>query len=197
SIALTVLDVNDPPQMGSIADQTTLEDIATSVISFTVVDNETASCSMTLSMTSSDTSLVPDEYLLSMCSGNEYSIVATPAMDQYGMATISVTIMDAGGLMASTSFTLTVTDVDDNIYMWTNNQAANVVLGQSNFNTNSSGTSSTKLTHGTAASVDLATGKLFISDRYNHRVLRFSSTDAAINGAAAEAVLGQADFNSG
>jgi hypothetical protein len=197
AFALTVLSVNDSPQIGTIVDQTTMEDIATSVISFTVADNETAGCSMTLTMTSSDPTLVPDEYLLSICSGNAYSIVATPAMDQYGTATISVTIADAGGLMASTSFTLTVTDVDDNIYMWTNNQAANVVIGQSDFNTNSSGTSSTKLTHGTAASVDLATGKLFISDRLNHRILRFSSTDAAINGAAAEAVLGQADFNSG
>jgi alpha-tubulin suppressor-like RCC1 family protein len=196
SIALTVLDVNDPPQMGRIADQTTLEDIATSMISFTVTDNETAACSMTLIMTSSDPTLVPDEYLLSMCSGNEYSIVATPAMDQYGTATISVTITDAGGLAASTSFDLTVTDVDDSQYIWANHQAADVVLGQSDFTSSITGTTDSLFKHPSAIAVDPTTGKVFVCDRFNHRILRFSATNAAINGASAEAVLGQADFNS-
>jgi alpha-tubulin suppressor-like RCC1 family protein len=196
SFALTVLNVNDPPQMGSIADQTTLEDIATSMISFTVTDNETAACSMTLIMTSSDPTLVPDEYLLSMCSGNEYSIVATPAMDQYGMATISVTIADAGGLAASTSFDLTVTDVDDSQYIWTNHQAADVVLGQLDFTSSTAGATDTLFEYPSAIAVDPTTGKVFICDRFNHRILRFSATNAAINGASAEAVLGQVDFNS-
>jgi alpha-tubulin suppressor-like RCC1 family protein len=112
-IDLTVTAVNDAPVIGSISDQTTSEDIATSVIGFTVADNETAGCNMTLRMTSSDQTLVPDEYLLAICSGNEYSIVATPAKDQYGTATISVTIVDAGGLAASTSFDLTVHPIND------------------------------------------------------------------------------------
>ncbi|KPA17826.1 hypothetical protein MHK_001956, partial [Candidatus Magnetomorum sp. HK-1] len=77
SFVLTVNDVNDAPDIGSIADQTTLEDIATSIISFTVTDDSTPACSMTLTMTSSDQSLVPDDYLLSLCSGDQYSIVAT------------------------------------------------------------------------------------------------------------------------
>ncbi|ETR66421.1 MAG: hypothetical protein OMM_12817, partial [Candidatus Magnetoglobus multicellularis str. Araruama] len=197
SISLTVTEINDLPTISSISDQTILEDIATGIISLTATDIETDANSLTLTMASSNQTLIPDEYLIYLSNAGQYSIVATPASNQYGTAIISLTITDAGGLMASTSFTLTVTDVDDSIYMWSNNQAANVVLGQSNFNTNSSGTSSTQLAQGTGASVDMATGKLFISDRYNHRVLRFSSTDAAINGAAAEAVLGQADFNSG
>ncbi|ETR67060.1 MAG: hypothetical protein OMM_12006, partial [Candidatus Magnetoglobus multicellularis str. Araruama] len=197
SIALTVLNVNDPPQMGRIADQTTLEDIATSVISFTVTDNETAGCSMTLSMTSSDPTLVPDEYLLSMCSGNEYSIVATPAMDQYGMATISVTITDGGGIAASTSFDLTVTDVDDSQYIWANHQAAKSVLGQSDFASISSGTTAILMNDPSNVAVDPTTGKIFVCDGLNHRILRFSGADALLNGAAAEAVLGQTDFFSG
>jgi hypothetical protein len=194
-IALTVLDVNDPPQMGTISDQTTLEDIATSVISFTVADNETAACSMNLIMRSSDPTLVPDEYLLSMCSGNTYSIVATPAMNQYGTADISVTITDGSGLVANTSFTLTVIDVNDSQYMWTNNQAADIVLGQSAFDTSANGLSDSQMELPAAVCMDKHTGKLFVSDRNNHRILRFSSVNAAINGSAAEAVLGQTDFN--
>lgn len=44
--------------------------------------------------------------------------------------------------------------------------------------------------------VDPTTGKLFISDSSNNRILRFSSTAAYQTNAAAEAVFGQADFNS-
>ncbi|KPA11178.1 NHL repeat protein, partial [Candidatus Magnetomorum sp. HK-1] len=197
AISLTVTDINDSPLIGSIADQTTLEDIATSIISFTATDLETAICDMSITLVSSDQSLVPDEYLLSLCSGNQYSIVATPALNQYGTATISITITDGGGLSTSTSFNLTVTDVDDNQYMWTNFQAADVVLGQSNFTTNTSGTTGSSLNHPTGVAVDPITGKVFISERDNNRILRFSSSDAAINGSSAEAVFGQADFTSG
>lgn len=44
--------------------------------------------------------------------------------------------------------------------------------------------------------VDPTTGKLFVSDSSNNRILRFSSTAAYQTHAAAEAVFGQADFNS-
>ncbi|KPA15074.1 hypothetical protein MHK_004719, partial [Candidatus Magnetomorum sp. HK-1] len=194
AIALTVLDVNDTPQIATIADQTTLEDIATSMISFTATDLETATCSMTLTLTSSDQTLVPDDYLLSICSGNEYSIVATPIMNQYGTATISVTIADAGGLIADASFTLTVTDVDDSQYIWTNQQSADVVLGQSDFTSIAYGTSYSLIDSPRSVAVDPTTGKVFISDLLSHRILRYSSANAAISGSSAEAVFGQANF---
>ncbi|ETR71492.1 MAG: NHL repeat protein [Candidatus Magnetoglobus multicellularis str. Araruama] len=200
-LLLTVFHVQpataDPPQIGSIADQTTLEDIATSIISFTATDLETAASNLILTMTSSDQTLVPDEYLLYESNSGQYSIVATPAFNQYGTATISVTITDAGGLTACTSFNITVTEVDDSQYMWTNNQAADVVLGQSDFISNSSGTSDSLFSSPKMAAVDPVTGKVFICDHDNNRVLRFSSTNASINGSSAEAVLGQADFISG
>jgi DNA-binding beta-propeller fold protein YncE len=42
--------------------------------------------------------------------------------------------------------------------------------------------------------VDPTTGKLFVSDSENHRILRFSASDAYRTSATAEAVFGQADF---
>ncbi len=42
--------------------------------------------------------------------------------------------------------------------------------------------------------VDPTTGKIFVADTNNNRVLRFASADALGNGAAAEIVLGQPDF---
>ncbi|KPA09950.1 hypothetical protein MHK_009840, partial [Candidatus Magnetomorum sp. HK-1] len=194
TFTLTVNDVNDAPVIGSISDQTTLEDISTSIISLTATDLETSACNMTLTMSSSDQSLIPDEYLLSICSGNQYSIVATPAMNQYGTAIIAVTITDAGGLSSSTSFSLTVTDIDDSQYMWSNNQAADVVLGQADFSTNIFGTDNNSFQNPIAVAVDPTTGKLFISDYTNNRVLRFSSVNASINGSQAEAVFGQSDL---
>lgn len=44
--------------------------------------------------------------------------------------------------------------------------------------------------------IDPTTGKLFVSDERNHRILRFSSTAAYQNYAEAEAVFGQGDFTS-
>ncbi|KPA14291.1 hypothetical protein MHK_005502, partial [Candidatus Magnetomorum sp. HK-1] len=188
------LDVNGVPLIGSISDQTTNENIAINSIALTVMDAGSTSCSFSISMSSSDQSLIPDEYLLSACQQDQYSIVVTPALNQTGSVTISITITDNGGLSASTSFNLTVTDVDDNIYMWANNQAADVVLGQSDFISNTSGTTNNSFNRPVCVSVDPTTGKVFVGDFINNRVLRFSSSAAAINGSAAEAVFGQADF---
>ncbi len=75
-----------------------------------------------------------------------------------------------------------------------NNMPASGVLGQSNFTSNLSGTTSSTLNSPAGVAVDPATGKLFVVDRYNNRVLRWSSTAKMINGSPAEAVLGQPDF---
>lgn len=77
----------------------------------------------------------------------------------------------------------------------TNGQNADVVLGQANFSVGVSGTSATQVYHPRGAAVDPATGKLFVADYFNCRVLRWSSSNAAASGSAAEAVLGQNSFN--
>ncbi|MFA6978550.1 MAG: alpha/beta hydrolase-fold protein [Ignavibacteriaceae bacterium] len=76
-----------------------------------------------------------------------------------------------------------------------NNMEATGVLGQLNFTMSQSGTSSTALNSPSGATVDPTTGKLFVVDRYNNRILRWSSTAKMNNGSSAEAVLGQPDFN--
>jgi sugar lactone lactonase YvrE len=75
-----------------------------------------------------------------------------------------------------------------------NNATANLVLGQAGFTTSNQGTSSTALKLPTGVVVDPTSRKVFVADYGNHRVLRFGSADALANGAAAEAVLGQANF---
>lgn len=76
------------------------------------------------------------------------------------------------------------------------NQAATKVIGQSSL------TAVEFLTPPTASSLlypegsayDPVTGKIYVADSGNNRILRFASAAAATNGAAAEAVFGQPDF---
>lgn len=79
---------------------------------------------------------------------------------------------------------------------WSNFQAADVVLGQPNFTSNTAGTTASIMNDAEAIAIDPISGKLFVADEHNHRVLRFASA-AVTSGSAAEAVLGQADFTSG
>jgi DNA-binding beta-propeller fold protein YncE len=79
---------------------------------------------------------------------------------------------------------------------FTNGQNANVVLGQPDFTSNTAATSQSGMKIPLGVAVDPTTGKVFVVDNGNNRVLRFSSAAAAISGSAAEAVLGQPNFTS-
>jgi len=82
---------------------------------------------------------------------------------------------------------------------FSNGKAAASQLGQAGL-TSTSGdnrggvASATTLSAPASVAVDPATGKVFVADSGNNRVLRYSSTTALNNGAAAEAVLGQPNF---
>ncbi len=73
---------------------------------------------------------------------------------------------------------------------------ANGVLGTTDFvtNTNYAPPSTTTLSEPFCVAIDPTTGKLFVADRDNRRVLRWSSINKLIDGSAAEVVLGQPDF---
>jgi sugar lactone lactonase YvrE len=77
---------------------------------------------------------------------------------------------------------------------WVNDQTASGVIGQTNFTSGGSGTTSTTLNLPVMAIVDPSTGKVFVSDEGNARILRFASVASATSGVAAEAVLGQTSF---
>ena len=76
-------------------------------------------------------------------------------------------------------------------------QAADLVLGQADFVSKvAASPSATTCAAPSGIAVDPTTGKVFISDTTNNRVLRYASLASLTNGAAAEAVLGQPDFTS-
>lgn len=76
-----------------------------------------------------------------------------------------------------------------------NNMPASGVLGQLNFTSGGSGISSSTMNSPAGVAIDPTTGKLFVADRYNNRVLRWDSADKMTNGSSAEAVFGQLNFN--
>ncbi len=118
TITVTVTDVNEPPTISSISDQTIEEDGTLSSLSFTVDDPETSDLSnLTLSGSSGNTTLVPNSNISFTgpdASGNA-SITAQPASNESGTATITVTVDDgaASNNTASEQFTLTVNAVPD------------------------------------------------------------------------------------
>lgn len=95
---------------------------------------------------------------------------------------------------------LWVADTDNNrILMYENastlpsGSAADLVLGQPDFDTGTGGNSSSKMSQPFHAFVD-SNDNLWVADRGNSRVLKFSTASALSNGAAAATVLGQVDF---
>jgi hypothetical protein len=99
---------DDSPVISPIQQQVLQANTPTPVLSFTVSDNETPSDALTLSARSSNETLVPAGNILLGGSGADRTIFLTPAANQIGTATISVTVTDAGGDTATTSFQLTV-----------------------------------------------------------------------------------------
>ena len=113
-------------------------------------------------------------------------------------------ISGPGGVCVDpTTGDLWVADYDANrILKWTaanktiNGSAASVVLGQVDFTSNVGGTTASKLKHPIGMVID-SSGRMFLADRDNHRILRFDNVAAKATGASADGVLGQANFTSG
>jgi hypothetical protein len=111
----------------------------------------------------------------------------------------SNTLSGAKGIHVSDTGKLYVADASNNrILIWnsiptTNFANADIVIGQSNFTTNTTGTSSTTLSNPTHVQTDGS--KMYVVDSNNHRILIWNSIPTS-NGAAADVVVGQANMTS-
>ncbi|XOV79630.1 MAG: tandem-95 repeat protein [Aestuariibacter sp.] len=112
SFVLTVNPVNDPPSVSGIANQSIIEDSTTGNIGFTIADEETSAGSLSVSATSSNQTLLPDNRIALGGSGANRTVKLTPTLNQYGSANVTVTVSD-GGHARSTNFTLEVSGVND------------------------------------------------------------------------------------
>ena len=102
---------NTPPTISNISAQVTSENTPLSNIGFTVGDAQTTAGSLTVSGTSSNPTLVPNANIVFGGTGANRTVMLTPAANQFGTATITLTVSD-GQLSTSTSFQLTVNSVN-------------------------------------------------------------------------------------
>ncbi len=110
---VTVNAVNDLPTISPVADVTTNEDTATGSITVTFSDQETAAGDLQFSVTSSNTDLVPNANIAVTGSGGSRNLVITPAANQSGATTITITVTDANGGTTTETFVVTVNSVND------------------------------------------------------------------------------------
>ena len=108
SFQVTVTAVNDPPRISAIEDQVVSENIAVGPISFTVTDLESPGASLLVTGSSSNPSLIPVGYIVFGGTGANRTLTVTPAPNQFGSATISLTVTDTGGATATSQFVVTV-----------------------------------------------------------------------------------------
>ncbi|KPA11800.1 conserved hypothetical protein, secreted, partial [Candidatus Magnetomorum sp. HK-1] len=101
------------PQISTINDHSTNEDTAINSISFTANDIESLPCSLNLTITSSNQTILPDSNISYICNADNYSITANPALNQNGSVLITVLLKDNNGLTASTSFNLNINPRND------------------------------------------------------------------------------------
>jgi hypothetical protein len=112
---MTVLDINDPPVLSAIANQTTNEDTPIAV-NFTITDPENGvTCATSVSAVSSNAALVPVANIV--FSGTAPNCVATisPTLNNTGSSNITFTLTDTGVpvLTDTQGFTLSVVAVND------------------------------------------------------------------------------------
>lgn len=77
---------------------------------------------------------------------------------------------------------------------WVSGIEAQRVLGQNDFTSSDPDNSISRIRLPEAIAIDPTTGKLFVADTGNNRILRFGSYETFLNGADAEAVVGQSTF---
>ncbi|MDP3448555.1 MAG: Ig-like domain-containing protein, partial [Eubacteriales bacterium] len=114
AIRVTVVSVNDLPVItpGDLPDVVTDEDTATTPITFTVSDVETAAGSLTVTATHGNSVLLPAITVTPDAEG-VCSFTILPNANRVGSAAITVTVTDADGGQVSDTFTLTVTPIND------------------------------------------------------------------------------------
>ena len=107
SFVVTV-NANTPPSIANITDKTATLGSVIGPVSFAVSDAQTAAGNLTLSVSSSNPTLVPVGNVVFGGSGGTRTVTITPAAGQTGSSTLTVTLTDGQGATASDSFMVTV-----------------------------------------------------------------------------------------
>ena len=119
TIYVEVLPVNDPPEISQIPDQHINENESTSPIYFTINDIETITEDLSISILSTNQTLIPDTNIVLGGADSTRFLIISPVQMRYGNSTIIITIADESKAITET-FDLMVKnivrpgDFDDN-----------------------------------------------------------------------------------
>ena len=111
AFTVSVAPVNDAPVIGTVADQTIDQNAATGAIPFAIGDAETAASDLLVTAISGNLTLLPATNMVLGGTGTNRTITLTPAAQQYGVASVDVTVSD-GDLSTTGRFTLVVNQVN-------------------------------------------------------------------------------------
>ncbi len=110
---VTVAAIDDPPTISAVGDVTINEDTSTGPLAFTLSDPDTPLASLTVTATSSNQTLIPNENIVFGGTGANRTVNVTPTANANGgPATITLTVSD-GTSSATETFQVTVAAVDD------------------------------------------------------------------------------------
>lgn len=110
SFTLTVQPVNDPPIISVLTDQTIAKNALSIAQWFRVWDAETPASNLVVTATSSSQSLVPDANIIISGTDVDRSLSIQPNANQTGVATITLTVDDGQGGVATGSMNLSVSE---------------------------------------------------------------------------------------
>jgi len=109
---VTVNSVNDAPTISPIPDQTADEDTIVGPLLFSIGDIETPAAYLTVTVDSSNPLLTPPRGIILGGSDAKRFITITPALNQFGTATITLTVSD-GQSIGTASFSLTINSTNE------------------------------------------------------------------------------------
>lgn len=112
TFTLTVNAVNDAPTVTNIVNQEINEGESTNVLSFTVEDEESPSAVLTVTASSNNTTLVPNNRITLSGVGASRTVLVNPMPDQFGTATITLAVSDEISTTNET-FNVIVANVND------------------------------------------------------------------------------------
>lgn len=105
--------INSRPTISLFNNQTINEDTSTIPLPFTIGDIETAAGNLQLAINSSMPSIIPEANVVLGGSGASRTATVTPALNQSGTSTITITVTDSEGAATNRVFTVTVNPLND------------------------------------------------------------------------------------
>ena len=102
-----------PPEFSGMEALITDEDTPTEPLTITVTDTETEEEGVALTVTVSDQTLVPEEGINLVQDGQDFTLVLTPVLNQFGNAEVTLTATDSKGQETVETIALTVNPIND------------------------------------------------------------------------------------